>query len=100
MLRTPLIWARATSGIEINASGSIGVPGTKRTRGSRCAWLTSAGSRRRAAHPVIRPQPRLRLLTEAGAARPAAPALVESYRRCGQCRARLGQEPKTGLRAD
>ena len=36
---------RATSGTTISASGSIGVPGTKRTRGSRCAWFESTGSR-------------------------------------------------------
>ena len=42
-----------SAGCEISASGSIGVPGTKRTRGSRCAWLTSAASRLRAAQPVM-----------------------------------------------
>ncbi len=53
MLRTPLICARATSGIEISASGSFGVPGTILTRGSRCAWFTSTGSRLLAAQPVM-----------------------------------------------
>ena len=52
---------RAISGIEISASGSIGVPGTKRTRGSRCAWLTSAASRLRAAQPVIPSEKRIRV---------------------------------------
>ena len=53
MFSTPLICDRAISGMQTIASGSIGVPGTKRTRGSRCAWFTSAASRLRAAQPVI-----------------------------------------------
>ena len=45
MLSAPLIWPRAMSGTQIRASGSSGVPGTVRTRGSRCAWLQSTASR-------------------------------------------------------
>ena len=44
---------RAMSGTTISASGSSGVPGTKRTRGSRWAWFASTGSRCSTAQPVI-----------------------------------------------
>ena len=37
----------------MSASGSIGVPGTKRTRGSRCAWFASTASRWSTAQPVM-----------------------------------------------
>ena len=53
MLSAPLIWPRAMSGTQIRASGSIGVPGTVRTRGSRCAWLQRTASRCRVAQPVM-----------------------------------------------
>ena len=53
MLSAPLIESRAISGIVIIASGSsAGVPGTVSTRGSRCAWLTRAGSRCSTPQPV------------------------------------------------
>src|SRR6266550_3574985 len=53
MFSAPLIWPRAMSGTQMRASGSSGVPGTVRTRGSRCAWLHSTASRWRVAHPVM-----------------------------------------------
>ena len=37
----------------MRASGSTGVPGTKRTRGSRWAWFASTGSRLSTAQPVM-----------------------------------------------
>ena len=37
----------------MSASGSFGVPGTMRTRGSRCAWFASTASRWSTAQPVI-----------------------------------------------
>ena len=58
MFSAPLTAPRAISGTVISASGSsAGVPGTVFDRGSRCAWLTSCGSRWSIAQPVI-PSPR------------------------------------------
>src|SRR5262249_29738753 len=59
MSRTPFSAPRATSGTAMSASGSGGVPGTKTTRGSRCAWFVSTDSRCSAGAPLA--QPRLRL---------------------------------------
>src|SRR6478752_916116 len=53
MFSAPLMLPRAMSGTQISASGSIGVPGTMRTRGSRCAWFESTALRFRAAQPVM-----------------------------------------------
>ncbi len=45
-------------------SGSMGVPGTRRTRGSRCAWLASTASRWLTAQPVM-PSPSVKLMRRA-----------------------------------
>ncbi len=64
MLSVPLSRPRAISGTAISASGSTGVPGTKRTRGSRCAWFESTGSRCSTAQPVIpSPKEKVSLMT-------------------------------------
>ena len=71
-LKTPLICARATSGIEMSASGSSGVPGIVLTRESRWAWLRSTGSRRRAAQPVTPSSKRTRFRMTSSAHRSRA----------------------------
>ena len=53
MLSVPFSRPRAMSGTAMSASGSTGVPGMKRTRGSRCALFASTGSRCSTAQPVI-----------------------------------------------
>ena len=48
----------------MSASGSSGVPGTKRTRGSRCAWFASTASRWSTAQPVMpSPNEKVSLMT-------------------------------------
>jgi hypothetical protein len=65
MLSAPFSAPRAISGIEIIASGSIGVPGTTTERGSRWARFVHTGRRFSTAQPVM-PSPkrgRLRMIS-------------------------------------